>query len=70
MTHRQANDRMTIAEQVAFAWKHRDHFAEVAAHNLAVNSRRRAREDWTAPENQFRNAWAELAEADLFDAVA
>jgi hypothetical protein len=54
---RQANDHMTIDQQVAFAWEHRAHFAEVAAHNLEMN-RRRYKGDMTG---SFRNAWAELA---------
>jgi hypothetical protein len=51
---------MTPAEQVEFAWLHREYFAEVAAHNIEVTIRRRAREDWTKLENQYRNAWDEL----------
>lgn len=60
---KQANDRMTADEQVAFAWRHRSHFEEVRQHNIEVNIRRLKRADWTLPENQYRNAWAELAEA-------
>lgn len=55
-----ANEHMTPDEQVAFAWRHREHFAAVAVHNLDVICRRRAGGDWTASENQYRNAWAEI----------
>lgn len=51
---------MTPTEQVAFAWKHRDHFEAVTLHNLEVTNRRRRGGDWSAPENQYRNAWTEL----------
>lgn len=54
-----ANTWMTTNEQVAFAWKHRDHFAEVRAHNMAMNIRR-IRGDLTG---KFRNPWSELANA-------
>lgn len=52
----------TPDEQVSFAWKHRDHFEKVAQHNLEViNRRRRPGANWELPENQYRNAWTELA---------
>ena len=49
---RQANDLMTIDEQVAFAWKHRDHFDKVRIHNLEN------------PRGPLRNAWVELADVE------
>jgi hypothetical protein len=48
---------MTRSQQVTFAWKHREHFAEVAAHNLEVTAER-YRGNW---DNGIRNAWEELA---------
>lgn len=54
---KQAHELMTIAEQVAFAWKHRDHFEQARIHNLQENSRRYRGE----MSGSFRNAWAELA---------
>ena len=48
---------MTPAEQVAFAWEHRDHFAAVKLHNTQMSIRRK-RGDMTGT---FRNAWEELA---------
>jgi len=50
---------MTPAENVAFAWAHRELFAEVARHNHEVTIRRRLSGDWDAPDNQYRNAWRE-----------
>jgi hypothetical protein len=47
---------MTPQEQVAFAWKHRDHFEEVHRHNLEVISQRH-RGDWSG---RYRNPWVEL----------
>jgi hypothetical protein len=41
-------------------WHHRALVAEVAAHNLAVIVRRRRGADWSARENQYRNALAEI----------
>lgn len=52
---------MTPAEQVAFAWKRRDHFEAVRLHNLAVVVQRR-RGDWSG---RYRNAWAELSAGNL-----
>lgn len=51
---------MTPTEQVAFVWEHREYFALVAEHNLEVTIRRMQRADWLAPENRYRDAWAEL----------
>ena len=51
---------MTPEEQVAFAWKHRDHFAKVSHHNMQVTINRYRGGDWSLPENQYRNAYAEL----------
>lgn len=48
---------MTLPDLV---WHHRALVAEVAAHNLAVIVRRRRGADWSAPENQYRNALAEI----------
>lgn len=56
-------EKRRLRQQVAFAWKHRAYFQEVAEHNLQVTIRRYQRADWTAPENQYRNAWTELAGA-------
>lgn len=53
----QANDEMTTEEQVAFAWEYREHFAEVARHNLEETRRRYQRDT----SGCYRNAWAELA---------
>jgi hypothetical protein len=62
---------MSPAEQVAFAWEHRGHFATVRTHNAEVTIRRLRREDWAAPENQYRNAWTELgAEPDCTGTVS
>lgn len=56
----QVNDNMTIDEQVAYAWKHREHFAAVARRNAEVTTRRYRGADWTLTENQYRNPWAEV----------
>lgn len=56
MTQRHANTWMTLDEQVAFAWKHREHFAKVMEANLARHH---------APAGEvrpLRNAWIELAD--------
>jgi hypothetical protein len=53
---------VTPDQLVKFAWKHREHFAEVAKHNIEVTIRRYQRADWTAPENKYRNAWTELGQ--------
>jgi hypothetical protein len=58
---------VTRNQQVSFAWKHRAHFAVVAAHNLEVTCRRHARQDWALPENQYRNPWAEMTTAPQSD---
>lgn len=50
---------MTPAENVAFAWKHRDLFAEVQAHNGEVIRHRLRGGDWDDPNFQYRNTWAE-----------
>jgi len=47
---------MSPADSVEFAWKHREHFAAVRAHNLSVSIARR-RGDWSG---QLRNPWEEL----------
>lgn len=57
----QANEWMTVDEQVAFAWKHRDHFAAVAEHNLDVIARR-----YRGEQGDYRNGWIELC--DMADA--
>lgn len=51
---------MSPAEQVAFAWQHRDHFEAVRRHNLEIVCQRR-RGDWSG---RYRNAWAELGAYD------
>lgn len=48
---------MTLAELV---YAHRDLVAEVHAHNCGVIARRYRGGDWTAPENLYRNALAEI----------
>lgn len=48
---------MDLAERV---WVHRELVAEVRRHNCGVIIRRRAGADWTAPENQYRSALAEI----------
>jgi len=50
---------MSPSENVAFAWKHRDLFAEVRQHTFEVIKRRTLGGDPGAPENQYRNAWSE-----------
>lgn len=49
------------AENVAFAWRHRALFAEVADHNRAVIKARYLGADYGDPRHQYRNAWAEAA---------
>lgn len=49
----------TPAENVAFAWQHRDLFAEVANHNREVIKARYRGADYADPQHQYRNAWAE-----------
>ena len=56
----QANDHMTIDEQVAFYWRHRAHFAWIARHNLRVIAQRHSRKAGEIPM-KYRNAWQELA---------
>lgn len=52
-----ANTHTTADEQVAFAWKYRDHFAEVGRHNIAVGIARHR-----GHGGEYRNAWSELAD--------
>lgn len=57
---------MTPAERnVAIFTANAEHFAEVRAHNHQVFLRRRKGDDWSAPENQYRSAWQELAPEDF-----
>lgn len=49
----------TPADNVDFAWKHRELFAEVATHNRAVIRARYLGADYADPAHQYRNPWTE-----------
>ena len=51
-------------DNVDMAYANAALFAEVAAHNHAVMMRRLQGADWSAPENQYRDAWRELGAED------
>ena len=50
-------------------WLHRELVEEVRLHNLAVMGRRRQGGDWSAPENQYRNAIAEVEALAMSEAA-
>jgi hypothetical protein len=50
-----------IAQNLATYEEHFDLFQEANRHNQAVTIRRMRGGDWSAPENQYRNAWREVS---------
>jgi hypothetical protein len=50
-----------MADPVQLVWNNRSLFEAVRLHNLAVIIRRTKGGDWDAPENQYRNFFAEVS---------